>query len=40
MGSTNYGYFPIIASNEMYMEELKKLMADKFMADQDSLIRE
>ena len=33
IGRLNEGYIPICASNELYLEELKKLMYDRFMVD-------
>eukprot|EP00347_Sterkiella_histriomuscorum_P005908 403354811 len=40
IGNSNYGYVPLVASNTVYMDELRKLMFDKFMVDQESLVRE
>ncbi|CDW73482.1 UNKNOWN [Stylonychia lemnae] len=40
VGNSNHGYVPLVASNVVYMEELKKLMFDKFMVDQQGLLKE
>ena len=34
------GHIPLMASNTVYLDELRKLMAERFALDQDTLIRE